>query len=79
MNNNDFLNAFADAVADKLNTPPVGPITYGRKDMARLLHCSTRTVDRFVRLGSIPKPRRIGRSLIWTEEDVAQILSPEGA
>ena len=41
-----------------------------RRDVARLLGCSTRHVDRLSRAGKLPRPLRLGTLLRWRRSDV---------
>jgi len=43
-------------------------------DIAALAQISTNTIQRWVREGKFPKPRKIGRASRWPREQVEEIL-----
>jgi predicted DNA-binding transcriptional regulator AlpA len=44
-----------------------------KNQIAKLLHVSVRTITSYMTKGLLPEPRRLGRRLLW-DEDELQIL-----
>lgn len=50
------------------------PLT--KRDVARLAHVSPRTIERWIRAGEIPAPRRLGpRRVFWHPETIQRWLA----
>jgi len=45
------------------------------QDVARLLHCSTRTVHRLKTMGELPAPVRVRSLLRWRLSDIESFIS----
>jgi hypothetical protein len=51
------------------------PVLLTLHDLAIAFYVSPRTVRRWVRLGKLPRPFRVGRGLRWRQEDMVRFLA----
>lgn len=49
-----------------------------RAEVADLLRVSERTITEYRTKGLLPMPTRLGRRLLWNEDELLQALSPSG-
>lgn len=74
----DMADHFADALADRLQPAdapaPSEPLVLTRDQVAATLQVTPRTLDRWVQLGEIPGPIRVGGSTRWLREDLESWL-----
>lgn len=54
---------------------PAVPLIYTRLGLADALQISTRTLDRMLCTGRLPRPVRFGRKLGWRREEVERWLA----
>lgn len=50
-----------------------------KKEVADVLRVSVRTITDYNSRGLLPKPKRLGRILLWDEDEVLQTVSFAGA
>lgn len=72
------LATLADLVAERLAErmqPKVESPRIDREELAEMLHCSLRTIDRRVTAGEIPRPDSIGRQVSWSRDEINRWLA----
>lgn len=57
------------------STIPELPRTVGYRDLAKVLRVHPETIRRWAREGQIPAPRKIGRRVYWTPEDLRPLFA----
>jgi predicted DNA-binding transcriptional regulator AlpA len=45
-----------------------------RQQLAKLLHCSVRTIHNYERSGTVPRPTVLGRRHLWLKSDLIAFI-----
>lgn len=51
--------------------------TLTKSEVAALFHVSLRTIELWVQSNRLPAPRKVGRRVLWNEQDVLALLKSD--